>query len=85
MVPIFNAAQPFAGANPLRPYIAGAALYDQDGHQVALTTSVSYGETVNFSQIAFPRAALRERGITSLRSVVHDTYNGYLLGFLNIA
>jgi hypothetical protein len=135
MVPIFNAAQPFAGANPLRPYIAGngeasggqgnlglihypllevltedtvrvtlggtgvnrhprisethyiagAALYDQDGHQVALTTSVSYGETVNFSQIAFPRAALRERGITSLRTVVHDTYNGYLMGFLNIA
>lgn len=133
MVPIFNAAQPFAGANPLRPYIAGngeasggqgnlglihyplievltedtvrvtlggttnrhprisethyiagAALYDQDGHAVTLTTSVSYGETVNYSVITFARAALRERGITSLRTVVHDTYNGYLMGFLNI-
>ncbi|CAN5523802.1 hypothetical protein BH10BDE1_BH10BDE1_14840 [soil metagenome] len=65
-------------------YIAGATLYDQDGHIIALTTSVPYGDVVNYSVVTFPRIAIRDRGITQLRTVVHDTYNGYLMGFLNI-
>lgn len=65
-------------------YIAGAALYDQDGHIIALTTSVPYGDIVNFSIVNFTRAAIHERGITQLRTVVHDTSNGYLMGFLNV-
>ena len=133
LVAPFNAAQPFAGADPTRPYIAGlglasggqgdlgiihyplieiltedtvrvtlggvlnrhprigedhyiagAALYDQDGHIIALTTSVPYGDIVNFSIVNFMRAAVHERGITQLRAVVHDTFNGYLMGFLNV-
>lgn len=133
LVAPFNSAQPFAGADPTRPYvagagvasggqgdlglihypnievlteetvrvtlggttarhprinedhyIAGATLYDQDGHIIALTTSVPYGDIVNYSIVTFPRQALRDRGITQLRTVVHDTFNGYLMGFLNL-
>lgn len=65
-------------------YIAGGAIYDQDGHELATTATVPYNDIVNFSTVTFPRAAIRDRGVTQIRATIHDTANGYLMGFLNV-
>ncbi|HEX4923277.1 MAG TPA: hypothetical protein VFV50_04295 [Bdellovibrionales bacterium] len=65
-------------------YVNGAALFDQNGHLLSQPAIVRYsdsGTTAAGPLITFNNLRLAQRGVTQMRVVVFDTYNGYLMGF----
>jgi hypothetical protein len=67
-------------------YVAGAGIYDQNGHPIGPVATIMYGSNYpTFSHATFRNLKLAERGTSIVRGVIFDTYNGYLMGFFKVA
>ncbi len=65
-------------------YIMGGAIFDQSGNLLSTPQTIRYADAVNH-QIVFSNVNVANRGTKTIRAVVFDTLNGYLMGWADIA
>lgn len=65
-------------------YIAGAYLFDQNGHQLAPQQVLNINRANGSHVFRFTGLNLSGRGVKILRSVCQDTFNGHFMGFKQV-
>jgi hypothetical protein len=68
------------GAFAENHYVAGGALFDQNGNLLSLMAEQTYAQAANH-ELIFNNLDLSGRGVTHMRAVVLDTLNGILQSF----
>lgn len=64
-------------------YIAGGVLLDQNSNILSMFAEQTYAEALNHN-LTFSNLDLSGRGVSRLRAVLFDTYNGILQGFFKL-